>query len=180
MSPSRRVWGDVCGASTHLGAVNPNYPANLPADCYPDTGGSDAGELINQHGPNEGKANIIEGCTKVLYPDTYWNFIQCYEGCDISRTDPASPLKFMQQCATKEGFDAAKILECVNDPKQSLAINLATARATNSLVPAHTGTPWITVNGKSADVGELLESVCKAYTGTAPLPAACKKFVQDY
>jgi len=168
------VWGDVCGASTHLGKPNPNYPANLPAECYPPN----AGDLINQHGPNEGKANIIEGCTKELYPDTYWNFVQCYENCDISRVDPASPEKFLQQCAAAEGFDATKIMACVNDPVKSLAINVANAKATNSLVPAHTGTPWITVNGKSADVGELLESVCKAYTGTAPLPPACKKFVE--
>lgn len=172
------VWGDVCGAAKHTGGPNPNYPSNLPAACYPNAAGTGAGDLINQHGPNEGKANLIEGCAKSLYPDTYWNFVQCYEGCDISREDPASPEKFMKQCAASQaGFDADKIMSCVNDPAQALAINVANAKATNSLSPAHTGTPWVTVNGVSADVGELLEAVCKAYTGTATKPAACKKFL---
>jgi len=167
------VWGDVCGAAKHTGGPNPLYPNNLSPKCYPPNGGA----LINQHGPNEGKANLYEGCAKVLYPTNYWDFVVCYEAAGISRSDPASPTTLMQKCAGSVGMDANKIEACAANDKQATAINVANAKATNALNPAHTGTPWITINGQSANVGELLEQVCKAYKGTAPLPKACGKFL---
>jgi hypothetical protein len=172
------VWGDVCGAAKHTGGANPNYPDNLPKECYPNAAGTQ-GALINQHGPNEGKANLYEGCAKVVYPDTYWNFVQCYESQDISRTDPASPTLLMQKCAAAQGMDASKLEKCASDPVQSTAINVANAKATNTLNPAHTGTPWITVDGVSveAEASELISAICKAYKGSAPKPAACAKFL---
>lgn len=164
------VWGDVCGAAKHTGGANPNYPDKLPSACYPPAGGA----LINQHGPNEGQANLIEGCTKKLYPSSYWDFVVCYEAGDISRTDPTSPVTVLKACAAKlPWLDTTKVLACANDPSQATAINVANAKATNALNPAHTGTPWITVNGVSTNPGDLLSTVCKAYNGTAPLPAAC-------
>eukprot|EP01047_Picozoa_sp_COSAG01_P068278 COSAG01_NODE_9832_length_2328_cov_47.608793_1_plen_104_part_00 len=71
---------------------------------------------------------------------------------------------------------ATKVMACANDPAQAYVVNLKNARATNSLVPAHTGTPWVTVNGVQSNPGDLTELVCKAYKGSAPLPTACGKF----
>lgn len=121
------VWGDVCGAAKHTGGPNPLYPNNLSPKCYPPNGGA----LINQHGPNEGKANLYEGCAKVLYPTNYWDFVVCYEAAGISRTDPASPTTLMQKCAGSVGMDANKIEACAANDKQATAINVANAKATN-------------------------------------------------
>ena len=32
-------------------------------------------DLFSQHGPNECKGNLIEGCVKELNPTDYWNFV---------------------------------------------------------------------------------------------------------
>ena len=156
-------WLTKCG----MGVSNP------PAGCYdgeseqrslnpPDpvaTRRSPSGRLavLCQHGPNECKGNLVEGCVKSTLKEMvadYWPFIACYEGQDIDRVDPNSPLIAMEACfnqvgLSKETRDA--VVSCVNTPAAAQKVLSRNAALTAALVPAHGGTPWILIDGDSFD-----------------------------
>ena len=152
--PGLTSWLEQCGMG--------KAPGSVPADCW-------SGPILCQHGPNECKGNLIEGCVMKLNPDNYWNFIACYEAPpDPSRTDPSYPDKMLKSCAAATGLDESAIAKCVADPTMSLAVSNENAKKTAALVPAHEGTPWVLINGKPFQGQSLLKAVCAAYTGVKP------------
>lgn len=115
-----------------------------------------------QHGPGECMGNTIESCVFHLYPDQKqnWPFALCYEGLahTCSRTAWGTcPSDTARTCATTHGLDWSLIAGCFGnlDPKtgmpptNSLGFKLGSAAQarTSGLSPAHTGVPWLTMNG---------------------------------
>jgi len=122
-----------------------------------------------QHGSQECLENLVEACAKYEYPDDVYKvsvFAWCVEkstSMDISK------------CAGLAGLDADKISSCVRG-SDGIAANQAVAKATAALIPAHTGTPWVLVNGKQlGNTYGLLSTVCKEYAGDAPI--GCKSLL---
>lgn len=154
--PGMTSWIEQCG----MGIKTP------PADCF-------SGPILCQHGPNECKGNLIEGCVKELNPTDYWNFVACYEEPENpSRTDPTYPTKMLTKCAAATGIDEAAVTQCMGDEAKALEINAANAKKTAALIPAHEGTPWVLIDGKPFQGQSLLPAVCAAYKGQKP--SGCK------
>lgn len=155
--PGMTAWLEKCG----MGVSNP------PAGCF-------EGPILCQHGANECKGNLIEGCVKSVLKNVaadYWPFMACFEGQDIDRIHPDSPIKAMDVCVAKAGISRAVVKAakaCMDDPDEAHKVSSENAKKTAALVPAHEGTPWILINGKSFSGGSLLTAVCNAYSGTTP------------
>jgi len=158
--PGLTYWLNTCG----MGVADP------PTACF-------EGDILCQHGANECAGNLIEGCVKSeLKEDSfaYWPFMACFEGQDIDRVNPSSPSKALHACASQLGWTAARTKEveaCVASPESAHKVSVENAKKTAALVPAHAGTPWLLVNGKSVEGDDLLAAVCAAYDG--PKPARC-------
>lgn len=155
--PGMTSWLEQCGMG--------KKPSSVPANCW-------TGPILCQHGPNECKGNLIEGCVKKLNPDNYFKFFACYEAPpNPSRTDPSYPGKMLKSCAASTGIDEAAVTKCITDPASAAAVSNVNAKATAALVPAHQGTPWVLIDGKNFQ-GEgpasLTKAICSAYTGTKP------------
>jgi len=159
--PGMTDWLTKCG----MGVTSP------PSGCF-------SGPILCQHGFNECKGNLIEGCVKQTLNDVvadYWPFMACFEDAGIDRVNPDSPIKAMDKCFTKVGAAKATIAavkECVSDSKASAAVLSKNAALTAALVPAHEGTPWILVDGKALSGDNLLKAVCEAYQGAKPAGCA--------
>jgi len=161
--PGMASWLDQCGMG--------KAPGTVPANCW-------TGPILCQHGENECKGNLIEGCVKKLNPTTFWPFVACYENDPSpSRTDPTYPTKMLAKCGAATGIDVAAVSKCVADPTASAAVSNENAKATAALVPAHQGTPWVLINGTPFQGSSLLDAICAAYTGTKP--AGCSNLSLD-
>jgi interferon gamma-inducible protein 30 len=130
-----------------------------------------------QHGENECRGNLADTC--VIYLNN-WNqnayapFMIPYEtklsGCTENAYTAA------QQVAQSLGMDWNAINNCINSD-QGNQWEHDMAVMTNNLNPAHTYVPWLVVNGQHTQAiqnecqDDLLECVCRRYTGTSP---ACK------
>lgn len=163
--PGMTAWIQTCG----MGVSNP------PSKCF-------SGDILCQHGPNECKGNLIEGCVKKVVNNVaadYWPWVSCFEGSNIDRVNPSSPLKAMKACSTKFHWTASqqsKLESCINTPESAHEISSSNAKTTAALVPAHQGTPWILLNGKPYDIttpsANLLKAVCNLLP--RPKPAGCR------
>lgn len=150
-------WLTTCGEGTE----------SPPAACF-------EGPILCQHGTNECKGNLIEGCVKVLLEEVaakYWPFMACFEKQDIDRVSPDSPIKAMNACTKQLGWPASKVSalkRCVESDDVAHNVSVTNARKTAALVPAHQGTPWILLDGELFQGDNLLKAVCEAYKGEKP------------
>jgi len=137
-----------------------------------------------QHGVDECYGNMYEACgmehygndSKTTGVPTWWKYFYCLE-----YSQNAGVASVAQNCATGSGLDWNVISTCAgSNPAVGSADDgnpemHRIAVATNSLVPPHTFTPWVVLNGKPLSSAQLDLSlntlVCNAYTGT--LPACC-------
>jgi len=131
--------------------------ANPPSDCF-------TGEVHCQHGDEECKVNLYEACAIYLHPKEVMTVAE-YSYCVESGGDT-------DVCATQVGLNQVAIKQCV-EGEQGKKANAFVGQETASLNPQHTGTPWVLVNGKNINAGNLLAEVCNAYTG-ARKPAGCR------
>lgn len=113
----------------------------------------------------------MEACAKYEYPDDVYK-VSVFSWCVESSTSMG-----ISKCADIAGLDADKITSCVRGP-DGIAANQDVAKATAALIPAHTGTPWVLVNGKQlGNTYALLSTVCKEYAGDAP--TGCKSILSS-
>jgi len=136
-----------------------------------------------QHGVDECIGNMYEACAMEHYGnDTtvgvplWWKFFYCMEA-----SGQGGVASVAQSCAAGSGIDWNVVSICSgSDPSAGNATDgnpemHRIAVATNSLIPPHTSTPWVVMNGKPLSTAQLNMSlntlVCNAYTGT--LPACC-------
>lgn len=133
-----------------------------------------------QHGPAECLGNMIEACAIKYHNATsdWFPFVNCIEA---SSQDPGEAAP---GCASKSGWTdyATSITTCVKGPEGN-ALMHSIAVATDSLVPPHQWTPWIVLNGKPLNSGQLSLSltklVCDAYQGTKP-PGCKQDFSEEF
>ncbi|CAJ1438188.1 unnamed protein product [Effrenium voratum] len=143
---ARHCYNKRCGA----GAASP------PKDCF-------SGDLVCQHGAQECEADRYLACAKGLGPG-FMAFAHCLEGGYDSYSQ-----ELVSSCAASTGLDLEKLKKCSGSSAGDDAV-VAQAKAT----PDHPGVPYMMVNGKPLEQpNDLLKTVCKAYTGTAP--EACKE-----
>ena len=83
--PGMTSWLEQCGMG--------KAPGSVPADCW-------SGPILCQHGPNECKGNLIEGCVLKLNPDNYWNFIACCEAPPRSCSSSVMPAQLLSSAET--------------------------------------------------------------------------------
>ena len=154
--PGMTDWLTKCG----MGVTSP------PEGCF-------SGTILCQHGENECKSNLIEGCVKDALKDSaadYWPFVHCFEGQDIDRVNPDSPIKALDACVSETGLSAstvAAVKSCMESPTASQAVLSKNAALTAALVPAHEGTPWLLVDGKSfsgVHYGYVTQTLHRRYT----------------
>jgi len=143
-----------------------------------------------QHGVNECIGNMFEACaiehnnsTGTNHVPTWWPFFYCME-----KSQNAANVTIASNCAKNNGLDWTTIDTCAgDDPAKGtkedgnpLMHNIAVA--TGALVPPHTFTPWVVVDGKPLTSAQLdlplTPIVCTAYSNKNPqtctLPSACK------
>mmetsp|Transcript_35827 Transcript_35827/g.93385 ORF Transcript_35827/g.93385 Transcript_35827/m.93385 type:complete len:206 (-) Transcript_35827:204-821(-) len=128
------------------------------------------GQIVCQHGADECTGNIVESCMLTHIPDFTEHFavLKCMEEIGEAATDFA-------QCA-KQNSISADVVSAINkcaSGSEGKDIEQAMKKATDALQPAHQFVPWVTVNGQALgqDLDQLVQYVCKAYTGTKP--SAC-------
>lgn len=133
-----------------------------------------------QHGPNECIGNIIESCALHLYPDPAQHipFLHCLE--------QYGPYTYGSYCAQLVKIDYTPINTCANSD-QGKQLEHQMALKTLSLNPPHQYVPWLNLNGQHTTAiqnglsGNMLATVCNAYTGTKPVectqtePKVCLK-----
>jgi len=140
-----------------------------------------------QHGNDECVGNMYEACaiehnkTVISGHPNWFPFFLCME-----KSGKAGDTATAQKCAVDNYQDWNTIsVTCAGsnpavgtkEDGNPLMHNIAVA--TNSLIPPHTWTPWVVINGKPLSSAQLDESltklVCAAYTGTKP--PGCNAFV---
>jgi len=152
-----------------------------------------------QHGVNECIGNMYEGCAiehndklDSKHVPVWWPFYYCME-----KSGNAADTTVASGCAKNNGLDWIVITNCsttTNPAKGSDEDGNPNmhkiAVETGSLIPPHTFTPWVVVDGApltSAQIDlSLTPIVCKQYTtlnaanATCVAPAACKAIVLNY
>ena len=104
-----------------------------------------------QHGPNECVGNLIHSCANYLYKDAhnlYLKFLDCYAYEYLSDPDIStfSVTKASQYCCKVSRMDFNAIYNCAIGEMGNLLEGQA-GQMTNSLIPPHTFTPWVVING---------------------------------
>jgi len=150
-SPGYHCWASHC-------------TTNPVGDCF-------TSKIVCQHGTSECYGNAVEACIKQNYPDDvikFANFVYCFEGQGNSGAAD------LRRCAMQFGYDATKISTCAT---AETGIDIE-AKKTLQYAADHTGTPWVTINGRGeAAPDNLIASICRAYTG--PKPASCPQMKQE-
>jgi len=144
-----------------------------------------------QHGVNECIGNMYEACAVEHYNTTgsnhiptWWPFTYC-----MYKSQNAGNATVAQKCATDNGLIWETLTTCAgSDPaKGSTAdgnpLMHQMAVTTDNLVPPHTWTPWVVVDGKPLTSSQLdlplTPIVCNLYSAknanTCTLPSACKR-----
>lgn len=147
---TRTCWNTLCGSS------------NAPATCW------DLTTQVCQHGSDECKGDRYETCAIAIAkntPQRWLDFVMCF------MVDHSGSLSYVTSCATSAGINTAKLESCAAEG--SLAgdqLEYAMINATNG-VGAHSGVPWVLVNGKQVTSG-LLKAICNAYEGIKPAGCA--------
>lgn len=131
-------------------------PSSSTSDCF-------SAPLLCQHGTDECKENLIEGCVLKHYTDskTQVQFLECYEGQQSNHHGN------LEKCAEMYGIDADTVTQCAAG-SEGKDVTVANAKATVALGSAKLGTPWILINGKSYQGSSLKRAICEAYTGDSP------------
>ena len=120
-----------------------------PEDCFD----SSESPILCQHGEDECKADLIEGCAfNVSKPEAAVDFLVCFEGLHESSAVAAPG------CARSAGVDYDQVLSCVNGDLGK-AVESANAAATAQLGTSKAGTPWVIVDGEHLDDPSTLKSV---------------------
>jgi interferon gamma-inducible protein 30 len=120
-----------------------------------------------QHGVEECKLNVVETCVihLLLHPNLFMPFINCLE------TQPS--MDNAKLCAKRMDLEWAPIEACFSGSEGNI-LQHQLALKTAALNPPHQYVPWIVVNGQHSDEiqnaasSNLLELVCKTYTGEKP------------
>lgn len=138
-------WVKECGG---------RFPA---ADCF-------KGTTLCQHGDDECYADTVEACAIKLYPDSFPDFVYCFEGVNAAARSAVKP------CAAASGMDAAKLTACESG-SLGKKLDASNAAATAKLGAAKIGTPWVLVDGKALDDADnLFTTLCGKLSNP---PAAC-------
>jgi len=113
------------------------------------------------------------GNDTVVGVPAWWGYFNCLE---VSGNGGVASVA--QNCAATNGIDWPTVQTCAgSNPAMGSTTDgnpymHKIAVATNSLVPPHTSTPWVVLNGKPLSSSQLSLSlntlVCNAYTGTKP------------
>mmetsp|Transcript_42406 Transcript_42406/g.83317 ORF Transcript_42406/g.83317 Transcript_42406/m.83317 type:complete len:283 (+) Transcript_42406:44-892(+) len=155
----------------------PNYSRTAGVACYQKKCSVDdapaactAGPVVCQHGAAECAANVLQNCVAAVYPDpaVYAPFNYCYEAAY------AGGVRAAEACAAHcDAMRWEDVAACLGDADRVDALTAAAARDTvRQLIP---GTPTVVLDGVAlSDTAALLEQVCGAYSGDAPVgcPAA--------
>jgi len=103
-------------------------------------------------------------------PAKYIPFLHCLE--------QYGPYQYGSYCAKLTGIDYTPIETCANSD-QGKQLEHQMAVKTEQLSPPHQYVPWLNLNGEHSQAiqnglsGNMLATVCNAYTGTKP--AACSQ-----
>jgi interferon gamma-inducible protein 30 len=147
-------WVALCGTSSP------------PQQCF-SKNATTGTTILCQHGEDECKVNLVEGCAKSLHPmwTDYMPFFVCIED-DANPTSSQS----IQKCATSAHLNGTAIEACAMDVVSSAKVSAANAYATAKLGKSKLGTPWVVVNGKVLQdpASEFRSSVCNAWSGAKP------------
>lgn len=149
---------------------------------HPDTTGKGWNNVqICQHGSDECLGNLVQVCTKdTSSHEKYMELIFCMAATTIQGFGEE---KSTYECMQKNGIDTKKVKECVMSPHGNDLIT-ETGKATH-LLKGRLGTPWIMINGKSANSNEkilmnstlLLQTVCSEVDDKA---GPCKPFAAHH
>jgi len=142
-----------------------------------------------QHGVNECIGNMYEACAIEHYNTTtgkvptWWPFIYC-----MYKSQDAGNATVAEKCATNNGINWQTVTTCAStDPQKGSKedgnpLMHTLAVETGALIPPHTFTPWVVVDGKPLTSSQLdlplTPIVCNTYSAKNPntctLPSACK------
>lgn len=153
---TRTCWNSLCGSTS------------APSTCW------DLTTQICQHGTNECKGDRYETCAIAIAqgaPQRWLDFVFCF------MVDHSGSLSYVTSCAEAAGINTEKLESCAAEGNVAGdQLEYAMINETNN-VGAHSGVPWVLVNGKQVTSG-LLSAICNAYTGTKPAGCSNAAFLK--
>jgi len=136
-----------------------------------------------QHGIPECKTMMVYACNKyTATPAAHASFVECFDQVLIHAFPKGLPegtvnLTFaeasLKGCATKQGLNYATLEECSTSSEGAGYFAKEKAKT-----PGHKGVPFVSINGGAIIYNSqslnLIDEVCKAYTGSVKPPACTK------
>jgi len=140
-----------------------------------------------QHGERECQGNLVEACVVGLSDNNatfYMPFMFEFEGL-LKKDGDTDVMKLAQKAGNTIGWSAQTVTDlgdCFSGPQgNKFQHNMAVL--TSQLDPPHQYVPWLVLNGKHTDdiqqdcQSNLIQCICKVYTGTSSLCDNVNRFV---
>ncbi|XP_060175890.1 gamma-interferon-responsive lysosomal thiol protein [Lycium barbarum] len=132
------------------------------------------GTIYCQHGQLECLLNTVQACAIDVWPDLdeYLPFINCVENVVLESFVYRRKYPQWQTCFEKLNLEAKPVTNC-HGSARGKELELLYANETQALQPPQTYVPWVVVDGQPLyqDYENFISYICKAYKGTAVVPA---------
>ncbi|XP_059302116.1 gamma-interferon-responsive lysosomal thiol protein [Lycium ferocissimum] len=132
------------------------------------------GTIYCQHGQLECLLNTVQACAIDAWPDLdeYLPFINCVENVVLESFVYRRKYPQWQTCFEKLDLEAKPVTDCYGSARGK-ELELLYANETQALQPPQTYVPWVVVDGQALyqDYENFISYICKAYKGTAVVPA---------